>query len=296
MQGNDLENVLPKIGIFSIASFKLIPSFNKIINSIQNVKYTKVPLDVIVTEIQSLNFDKIKESNIELNFYRNIQIQNINFCYPGTNIFVLNNININIIKGQSVGFIGTTGSGKSTLLDLILGLLTPTSGFVKVDDIDINENPKNWQSRIGYVPQFIYLVDGTLRNNIAFGIPDIEIDENKILKALKLANLEDFVSKMPLKLNTQVGERGIALSGGQKQRVGIARALYNNPEILVLDEATSSLDIETEKSVMESIRLLHGKKTIINIAHRYSTIMSCDIVYKIENGCIINFGKPKDVI
>lgn len=296
LQGNNYENVLPKIGIFAIASFKLIPSFNKILNSIQNVKYTKGPLDVIVSELQSLNYDNLNDKNIELNFNNHIQIQNVNFSYPGTNNFALNNINFNINKGQSVGLIGTTGSGKSTLLDLILGLLTPTNGFVKVDDNDINENPRNWQSRIGYVPQFIYLVDGTLRNNIAFGIPDNEINDNKILRALKLSNLEEFVNNMPLKLHTQVGERGIALSGGQRQRVGIARALYNDPEILVLDEATSSLDIETEKNVMESIRLMHGNKTIIIIAHRYSTILTCDIVYKIEKGVITDFGKPNEVI
>ena len=206
---------------------------------------------------------------------------------------VLKEISLSIKQGESVGFIGSTGAGKSTLVDVILGLLVPIAGAVRVDDVDIQTNPRGWQDKVGYVPQSIFLTDDTIRRNIAFGLSSDNIDEAAVRSSLRAAQLEQFVNDLPEGLDTQIGECGIRLSGGQRQRIGIARALYHDPSVLVLDEATSSLDTATEKSFMEAVATLKGDKTLIIVAHRLSTVERCDYLYRVQRGQIVEEGKPE---
>jgi ABC-type multidrug transport system fused ATPase/permease subunit len=213
-----------------------------------------------------------------------------------TDLYVLNGINVNVKFGSTIGFIGTSGAGKTTLIDLILGLHKPSSGQIKVDGNNIYTNLRGWQNQIGYVPQSIFLTDDTLKNNIAFGLDDNDIDEKALNHAIKYAQLESFINDLPEGLSTNVGERGVRISGGQKQRIGIARALYHNPTVLIFDEATSALDNSTEIAFVNAIKNLAGLKTIIIIAHRLTTIEHCDYVYKLDNGKIISEGKYKDVV
>ena len=200
---------------------------------------------------------------------------------------------IRIVKGMTVAFIGSTGSGKTTMVDIILGLLSPQKGRVMADYINVHEKPKTFHAQVGYIPQVIYLSDDTIRNNIAFGVREDEIDEEAVLAAMKKAQLAEFIESLPLGLDTIVGDRGVRLSGGQRQRIGIARALYNDPEILVLDEATSALDNETESAVMEAIENLQGMKTMIIIAHRLTTIRNVDRIYEVEKGRIVERSKEE---
>jgi ABC-type multidrug transport system fused ATPase/permease subunit len=195
-----------------------------------------------------------------------------------------------------VGFVGSSGSGKSTLIDVILGLLKPKAGVVLFDGHNIQDCLRAWQSQIGYVPQTIYLTDESLRENIAFGIPAEQIDEQALQRAIQAAQLSEFVSNLPSVLETVVGERGVRLSGGQRQRIGIARALYNDPQILVLDEATSALDMETEAEVMQAIYALHGQKTILMVAHRLSTVSRCDVIYRLDFGEVVAHGAPQNIL
>ena len=200
---------------------------------------------------------------------------------------VLKEICLSIRQGESIGFIGSTGGGKSTLVDIILGLLVPVSGVVKVDGIDIQTNSRAWQDQIGYVPQTIFLTDDTIRRNIAFGLSDNQIQDAIILDSLRSAQLEQFINNLPEGLDTKIGEGGVRLSGGQRQRVGIARALYHNPSVLVLDEATSSLDITTEGEFIDAVRALKGDKTLIIVTHRLTTVEHCDYLFRFENGKVV---------
>ena len=218
-------------------------------------------------------------------------LENVSFQYPSAESLVLKEISISIKQGESIGFIGSTGGGKSTLVDIILGLLVPVSGVVKVDGVDIQTNPRGWQDRIGYVPQTIFLADDTIRRNVAFGLSDNQVKDAVIWSSLRSAQLEQFVKGLPEGLDTQIGEGGVRLSGGQRQRVGIARALYHNPSVLVLDEATSSLDLITEGDFMDAVSALKGDKTLIIVAHRLTTVEHCDYLFKFENGKIVEEGK-----
>jgi ABC-type multidrug transport system fused ATPase/permease subunit len=219
-------------------------------------------------------------------FQTEIRLANVNFTYPSAAAPALRDLRLRISKGEAVGFVGPSGSGKSTLVDVVLGLLTPGTGQVLVDNKDIQGNLRAWQDQIGYVPQSIYLTDDTLRRNVAFGLPDREIDEAAVSRAVRAAQLEEFVEGLPKGLDTIVGERGIRLSGGQRQRIGIARALYHDPAVLVLDEATSALDTVTERDVMQAVSALHGNKTVLIVAHRLSTVANCDRLYRLEQGRI----------
>ncbi len=286
LTSQNTEALIPIIGLFVASAFRLIPSINKIINSLQTISYTKPVLDVLCSELNLINKNEInvEVSNHKVNFENCIQIRKLNFKYPNTDKFVLENVNFEISKGNFVGFIGKTGSGKSTLINIIIGLLSPDSGAVLIDGIDISNNLRNWQKLIGYVPQHIYLTDDTILKNIAFGISDVEIDYKKIEIAIEQAQLIDFIYNLPDRLNTIVGERGVKLSGGERQRIGIARALYHNSPVIVLDEATSALDVRTESELMKSINSLHKIKTIIIIAHRLSTLEQCANVYELSEG------------
>jgi ABC-type multidrug transport system fused ATPase/permease subunit len=233
---------------------------------------------------------------VPMAFRTGISLENVSYRYPTGHADALSDVSLTMPHGSSVGLVGGSGAGKSTLVDIILGLLDPSSGRVTVDGVDIGSNVRGWQDQVGYVPQSIFLCDDTLRRNVAFGIPDGRVDEAAVRRALRAAQLEDFVAALPQGLDTTVGERGMKLSGGQRQRIGIARALYHDPQVLVLDEATSALDTETEKGVMEAVNALHGAKTLIIIAHRLTTVANCDLLYKLENGRVVQSGSFAEVV
>ena len=264
------------------ATFRMIPSLNRIIASTQTMKYYISSLDVVYSEIKNYDeFKKIDKNHKIFSLQKSIEFKNISFCFNKENE-VLKNINLVIKRGQSIGIMGESGSGKSTLVDLLLGLLKPTSGEILIDGISGLQTGQSWRNSIGYVSQSIFLTDDSVKNNIALGIPDHQIDNKRIIELLKQTKLDKLVNEMPFGINTLVGERGIQISGGQRQRIGLARALYNNPDILILDEATSALDSETEIEVMKSIYKLKKDKTIIMIAHRLSTLENCDFIFNIE--------------
>jgi ABC-type multidrug transport system fused ATPase/permease subunit len=295
IQSRSLETMLPVLGVFLASAFRMIPSVNKILASSQVIRMGVPVVDGLYNEFKLLNDIPIVGQGI-LNFSEDITLKNVVYQYPETSHKVLQNISIRITKGSTVGLIGLSGSGKSTLVDVLLGLFDPISGEVYSDEISIKTNVREWQSKIGYVPQTIYLTDDTIRNNIAFGISKNDINENAINRVIQSAHLEEFINSLPMGLETIVGERGVKLSGGQRQRIGIARALYSDPPILVLDEATSSLDDETEHVVMDAIKSLHGLKTIVIVAHRLSTIEHCDWLYRLEKGVIIEQGVPEKIL
>ena len=290
----DSKQFVAILGVFAAAAFKLLPSVNKISSYFAAIVHNGVVIDKVRDEYREIheheknirlvemeNTGKAEQKIITLN--SEIKVENLEFSYPDTESPVLSNVSIQIPKNCSAAFIGPSGAGKTTFVDLILGILTQQKGDITVDGIDIHEGMRSWHDKIGYIPQTIYMLDDTIRNNIAFGDSE-EIDDERIWEALRKAQLEEFIKEMEEGLDTVIGEAGVRLSGGQRQRIGIARALYRQPEVLVLDEATSALDNETEAAVMEAIDSLQGKMTMIIIAHRLSTIQNCDIVYKVENG------------
>lgn len=299
IQGKPLEGFVPTLGIFVAGAFRMIPSVNRIMGSVQFIRYSGPVVDVLYEEcklISNIGQSLSQKDLSVMNFNKNIELELINFSYPSSNHKSLSNISLNIYKGESIGFIGSTGSGKSTLIDVILGLLPIDSGRLTVDGKSIYDNLTRWQNQIGYVPQTIYLTDDTIRRNIAFGVPNELINNDAVEKAIFAAQMNDFVKTLPEGLDTFVGEDGVRLSGGQRQRIGLARALYNNPALLVLDRATSALDSNTENDVMEAVLKLKNSKTIIIVAHRLSTLNNCDRIYKLENGKISQQGKPDDVL
>jgi len=295
LSSNNLENTVPTVALFAAAAFRLMPAVGRIMVSVQQINYTLPSLDISKKELELKNPDKLKNDFFE-EFKSEISLKNIDFSYKDNKKKTLDNISITIKKGECIGFIGPSGSGKSTLVDIILGLLKTNKGEIKIDGRLLYENPSNWQKQIGYVPQFIYLTDDTLRNNIAFGVNDKKISKESLELAIKEAQLDKLVTSLPENYNTIFGERGIRLSGGERQRVGIARALYHKPSILVLDEASSALDINTEKELMKSINYLKEKKTIIIISHRLSTVKDCDRLYLIDNGKIVDQGPPEKFV
>jgi len=236
------------------------------------------------------NSDTINIRNID--FSNLIYLKKVSFSYPNSTGKVLKNVDLRIRKNTTVGFVGPTGCGKTTLIDILLGLLQPQEGTYYVDDVEINgELLKVWQQNMGYVPQDIFLADDTVIRNVAFGVPDKDIDFNKVKKACTIANIDAFIrTELSEGYKTVVGERGIRLSGGQRQRLGIARALYNDPEVLILDEATSALDGKTEGVIMDAIKTLSHQKTIIMIAHRLTTLKTCDVIFVMEKGVIADKG------
>lgn len=300
LQGRSMSMILPTLSVFLFASLRLLPSANRVISNLQSMRFTKPGVDLVYDEFNTFNankkpgndtskrkIDSVKES---------IRLKNIDFTYPGVEYKALDSINLDIAAGSVVGIIGQSGSGKTTLVNIMTGLLEPSSGQILVDAVDVTDSIGELQKFIGYVPQTIFLLDDTLKRNIAFGIPVEEINDQKLQQVIEAAQLEGVVNNLPEGVDTMVGERGVKLSGGQRQRIGIARALYNDPAILILDEGTSALDTETENYIMESVALLKGKLTIIIIAHRYTTLHFCDIVYKIQNGKMVSKGKLEELI
>lgn len=282
---------IPKLGVFALAAFKLLPSANRILSALNSLKFSDTVIRNLDEQLNSSSlidvYDNKKEENISsLSFNDSIEIKNLYYKYPKTEKLTLDNISFSIKMGESVGIIGKSGAGKSTLADILLGLLTPTSGSILVDNVIIHNSISNWQQLIGYVQQDIFLLDDDIQKNIAFGLHEDEIDIDRMYQVINEAQLNEFVSSLPEGLHTQLGERGVRLSGGQKQRIGIARALYRKSSILVFDEATSSLDGQTESEIVSAINNLKGFRTIIVIAHRLSTIEFCDRIIELDNGAI----------
>ena len=302
MQGKNAITLFSTLAVFAAAAFRIMPSVTRILAAFQSLRYSLPVLDKLYNELNpsvlggsfSLSEEELGKTNSE--FSNTLTLKNVTYTYPNSKSSSLINVSLNINHGECIGIIGASGSGKSTLVDLILGLLTPNIGDVVVDGENIKRSKRNWQKQIGYVPQSIFLTDDSLRSNIAFGISDDKIDDLLIDQAVYLAQLKELVSSLPDGLETFVGERGVRLSGGQRQRIGIARALYYNPKILVFDEATSSLDSNTETQIMKTVHKLHKDKTIIIVAHRLSTVQDCDRLYKLEFGKIIEEGSSKDIL
>lgn len=296
-------DILPILAVYGFAGFKMLPAFQQIYYSLSTIKgnisaYKNIRSDLFESlkndsnEFKNVNID-IKDAYNEIEFDKNslLLFKDVCFFYPNMKRPSVSNINIKIEKNSIIGFVGPTGSGKSTIIDLLLGLLIPTTGKIFFNGQEMsNENIIKWQSKCAYVAQNIFLADTTVKENIAFGVPPDLIDNNKILYAAKLAQINEFIDTLPFKLDTEVGERGVQLSGGQRQRIGIARALYNDAEILVFDEATSSLDLITEKLIMNAINEFSGIKTVIIIAHRLETVKKCNYIYLIDNGKVVDNG------
>lgn len=288
---SDTSSLIPTLGVLALAAVRLMPSLNQMIAMFNSIKF-QLPLFnemyddlMIVRNNKDLEERKLlKTGDSEIKFDKEISVQNLTFAYPSKDTNVLSDVSFTIPKGKFVGIVGPSGAGKTTFVDILLGLLPPKSGTITVDGNDIYKNISGWLDNIAYVPQSIYLIDGSIKDNIAFGLAPEEVDDSRIQEVLKMAELYDFVQTLPEKENTNAGDRGAKLSGGQKQRIGIARALYHNPNVLILDEATSALDNETEKQITDTILKLKGKITIIAIAHRLSTLENCDFKIKFENG------------
>ena len=286
--GRDIQYILPLIGLFVAAAFRIMPSLTRIMNCIQKIIYNRPALDIIYFEFEkNENNPVLQKINLpSLTFKDKISLKEIKFKYDHSNQYILKNLNLEIKQGDTIGIVGESGKGKTTLINIILGLLKPTEGKIIVDNKNIFENLENWQKKIGYVSQDIFLTDDTIKKNIAFGLNDDLIDEQKIQFTLKNSRLEEFIKNLDNGLNTKIGEFGDRISGGQRQRIAIARALYNNPEVLILDEFTNSLDNITEEKIINELSSFKGKRTLIIIAHRLSTLKNCDHTYKLDNGSI----------
>ena len=291
--GDDMTQMLPTLTAFGLAAVRLLPCVNRINTYLTDISYFRPCLDYVY---ENMNINEIsKKTNQTLlpvdetktmQLRNRIELKDIVYAYPNTDTLIFDHADMEIPYGKSIGIMGPSGAGKSTIVDILLGLLKVHEGQILCDGDNVFENYPAWLAQIGYIPQSIYLVDEPIRNNIAFGIADDEIDDNRIWQVLEEAQLKEFIQTLPEGLDTTIGDRGVRLSGGQRQRLGIARALYHNPEILVFDEATSALDNETEAAVMEAINSFHGKKTMVIIAHRLNTIEKCDMIYKVEGGKI----------
>ena len=294
IHGVEMSSLIPILSAFVLAAMRLLPSTNRISMVINQLPFLEGGLDNILNISKGLSNKNLIENrkiesinNTTISFESEIKLDKVTFSYPDSNKKILNEVTLSIKPNQSIGFIGSSGGGKTTTVDVLLGLLKPVSGHVLVDEKDINMNHNAWLSHVAYIPQQIFLIDASIKENIALGIEKNKIDENKVNEVIKEAQLEELIESLPDRLETTVGEQGVRLSGGQRQRIGIARALYANADVLFFDEATSALDTETEKAVMESIENLKEKKTMIIIAHRLSTLKNCDHVYRVENGRII---------
>lgn len=294
-----LMEALPTISLFAFAAFRLKPSLQSFFQTWSKIKYHYPALENVMEDMDADEEDneKFEKTDKRLSIKKAVTVDNITFRYPDTDKSALEEISIEIKANTSVAFVGPTGSGKTTLVDVLLGLLKVQSGSIKVDGVPlIGKHWREWQNNIGYIPQHIYLTDDTVAANIAFGISHNKINDEQVLKCSIAAHLHEFIEDLPQGYNTVIGERGIRLSGGQRQRIGIARALYHNPDVLVMDEATSALDNITEASVMEAIHELSGTKTILMIAHRLTTVKNCDKIFLLQNGKITDEGTYEDLL
>ncbi|MCM1136200.1 MAG: ABC transporter ATP-binding protein/permease [Clostridium sp.] len=294
LRGTQVTEIMPQVVALGVAAIRLIPCANRINNHLTSISYFEPFFmgvsDNLQEEIrdETINYDEKayrEKAEVEkLEIREKIELRDIVYKYPNSEALIFNHANMEIPVGKSVGIVGTSGAGKTTMVDIMLGLLEVQKGEILADGVNVKEHYASWLKNIGYIPQNIFMIDSTIRKNVAFGCADEEIDDKKVWRALEEAQLDKFVKGLPEGLDTGIGERGIRISGGQRQRIGIARALFEDPEVLVLDEATSALDNETEAAIMDSINRLHGRKTLVIIAHRLQTIEKCDMVYRVENG------------
>ena len=295
VSGKDLSSVLPVLGLFGAAAFRLVPAVSRMVIMVQTIAINRPIVNELFHDL-SLRTSHSPKRQSHDGFAQVLEVSELSFKYETAPTNALSNVSLRVKRGEAVGLVGPSGSGKSTLVDVLLGLMAPASGAVLVDGVNVQDRIRWWQDQIGYVPQSIFLTDDTLRRNVAFGLPKSEIDDAAVDAAIRAAQLEEFVNSLPLGLETVVGERGVRLSGGQRQRIGIARALYHNPDVLVLDEATSSLDTETEHGVMQAVQALQGEKTVIIVAHRLSTVEYCDRLYRLESSRIVDEGTFEEVM
>jgi ATP-binding cassette, subfamily B, bacterial PglK len=308
-KGGDPASAFVFLGVFGVASIRILPSITQIAFSFHTVRNNLYAVDELYDDsckadeypIIQVGSSSINETLKKNRPFEVLECRNLNYKYPGTESFVLKDINIKIRRGESIGVIGKTGSGKTTLIDLLLGLLQPTTGGIYLDGVEISNNESRklmqlWQSNLIYIPQNLFLVDDTIGRNIAFAVPEAEIDEKRLVDSLKESELLELIERLPQGLNTIVGERGIRLSGGERQRICIARAFYFGREVIVMDEATSALDHETETEILKVINALHGKRTLILIAHRLSTTKNCDRLFRLHQGCIVADGTYDEVV
>jgi ATP-binding cassette, subfamily B, bacterial PglK len=299
----DSSKLLATFSMFGVASMRLIPSVNQVISGITQLRFGRHSVGLLYSDIRKLD-DLSKKNRFDSNFidlskqesFESIALKNVDFYYPGKGGKILKDISIKIKAGESIGIVGSSGSGKTTMVDLLLGLLDPDKGCAFYNNMPLKENLVKWHSQVAYLPQQIFLIDNTLRNNIALGVKEEEINDGMIEEALNRARLIELVSQLPDGVNTILGERGVRLSGGQRQRIALARAFYHQRSVLILDESTSALDNETENEIVKEIRRLKGKKTIIVIAHRLTTVRHCDRIYRLDDGKIIESGSYKSVI
>lgn len=294
MRGGDIKVLVPQLSAMAVAAIRVMPGTNRINTYLSEIAYSQPCLDYLYDNLnESMKMDlngsvtgltgEEREKLPKVELRDKIVLDHITYAYPNTDKNIFTDAHMEVKKGQSVGIMGPSGAGKSTIVDILLGLLHVQSGTITCDGVDIFDNYPAWLSKIGYIPQSIYLIDESIRDNIAFGIDADRIDDKRIWEVLEEAQLKEFVEELPEGLDTTIGDRGVRISGGQRQRLGIARALYHNPEILVFDEATSALDTDTEKAVMDAINSFHGRKTMVIIAHRLNTIAKCDVIYKVED-------------
>ena len=300
MVGSNMSDLLPLISAFGLAAMRLLPSVNRVNTYMANIAYYEPALNYIYDHVDTAamrdqeKIDKERRAHpntraIELK--KEIKLEHVTFAYPNTDKKIFDDADMLIPVGRSIGVMGPSGAGKTTVIDILLGLLKVQKGSVTSDGTDIFENYEAWLSHVGYIPQSIYMLDGSIKENIAFGVKPEQINEDRVWEVLEQAQMKEFVQEQPLGLESQIGERGVRISGGQRQRLGIARALYHDPELLIFDEATSALDTETETAIMEAVDALHGQKTLVIIAHRLRTIENCDIIYEVKEGKICRSSK-----
>jgi len=301
LQGRPIVDIVPVIALFGVATVRLMPAIEQSTRQLTDLRYNIAAVNPVYDDLtalkkyqRELRTDRQKKE--KTTFSDRIAIRDLHYHYPESKEQALNGVNLEIPRGSAVAFVGPSGAGKTTIVDVLLGLLEPQQGEILVDGKNIFDSISAWQRNIGYIPQFIYLSDESLRSNIAFGLPDEEIEEDRILRAVELAQLNELVERLPEGLDTRIGERGARLSGGQRQRIGIARALYHDPQVLVMDEATSALDNITEQHIIEAIDALKGERTIVMIAHRLTTVMNCDVLYMMENGKIVDEGTYDELL
>lgn len=293
VSGADVSGMISLFAAFGIAAMRLLPAASRINNQLTSMAFN----EPFFFNVSDNLVEETKEENTDISYAvvakeklpvtKAVNLSDITYHYPNSDKLIFNHASVSFPIGKSIGVVGASGAGKTTIIDILLGLLNLQTGKVLADDADIQEHYREWLANVGYIPQMIFLLDADIRKNVAFGVPEEEIDDERLWYALKEAQLDEFIKTLPEGVYTGIGERGIRLSGGQRQRIGIARALYNDPEVLILDEATSALDNDTEAAIMDSINRLHGKKTLVIIAHRLQTIEKCDMVFRVEDGAII---------
>jgi ATP-binding cassette, subfamily B, bacterial PglK len=307
IRGQSMQTILPILSLFAVAGYRLLPAVSRLMSSLTTIQSNIVSLHAVYDSLHSLDKEAQQplsypvfvptHNGHKLNINQPVvALDNIFYTYPNADTYALRGVSLQVPENSSIGIVGPSGGGKTTTIDILLGLLIPSQGYVLVEGCDIRENFTNWQRRVGYIPQSIYLADDTIRSNVALGLSDEAINDEQVWKAIELAQLKIWVESLPNNIDTVVGERGVRLSGGQRQRIGIARALYHDPDVLVMDEATAALDNETERAFVQAINNLSGKKTMIIIAHRLSTVQNSDCLVFIKDGQVVASGTYDELL